>query len=390
MNKLEKHGNNAMKRTSQRAGNRKILHEVLSLPTAPFAEHEVVKHVEGFCAGRKNVTLTHDAVGNVLVRIRKGKRRVARPVCITAHLDHPGFIADRMTGKHRLRAKWRGGVPTEYFVGSGVRFFVDDGLVKGRVCSVKTRTVAGRKRVDTAALEVRDDVPQGSIGMWDFPDPVVRGTRIYARSCDDFVGVAAMLCAIDELGRSRASCDAYFLFTRAEEVGFIGAMAAARLKTIPRKCFVVAMETSSERPIAKMGDGPILRVGDRVSTFTSAATEFCHRIARDLAQADKRFRFQRRLMDGGACESTAYCTLGYEATGICLALGNHHNVNAKRKKLQPEYVDLDDFDNVVKWFVELARPPQPYTGRDDALRAQLRDLERSYKTLLRASRSRPC
>jgi len=373
----------------QPAYNRKVLHEVLCLPTAPFAEHEVVRHIERFCAGRKNLTLRRDAAGNLLVRIRKGKRRVTRPVCITAHLDHPGFVADRMPGQHRLRAKWRGGVPAEYFVGSGVRFFLDGGLVKGRVRSIKTRTVAGRKRVDTATLDVRGEVPRGSIGMWDFPDPVVRGTRIYARSCDDFAGVAAMLCAIDELGRSRTSCDAYFLFTRAEEVGFIGAMAAARLGTIPRKCFVVAMETSSELPTARMGDGPILRVGDRVSTFTSEATEFCHRIARDLAQTDRRFRFQRRLMDGGACESTAYCTLGYEATGICLALGNHHNVNVKRKKLGPEYVDLDDFNNVVKWFVALARPRRPYTGRDDALRAQLRDLERSYKTLLRASRSGP-
>jgi len=186
----------------------------------------VVKHIERFCAERKNLTLRHDVAGNLLVRIRKGQRRVARPVCVTAHLDHPGFIADRMIGKRRLRAKWRGGVPAEYFVGSRVRFFVDDAMIKGRVRSVKTGTVAGRKRVETATLEVRDHVPNGSIGMWDFPDPVVRGTRIYARSCDDFVGVAAMLCAIDELGRSRPSCDAYFLFTRAEEVGFIGAMAA--------------------------------------------------------------------------------------------------------------------------------------------------------------------
>ena len=81
-----------------------------------------------------------------------------------------------------------------------------------------------------------------------------------------------MLCAIHELARGRRSCDAYFLFTRAEEVGFVGALAAARLKTIPQRCFVVAMETSTQLPHAKMGDGPILRVGDRASTFTSSAT----------------------------------------------------------------------------------------------------------------------
>ena len=169
--------------------------------------------------------------------------------------------------------------------------------------------------------------------MWDFGGPTVRGNRIHARACDDLAGAAAMLCAMDELARKRESCDAYFLFSRAEEVGFIGAIAACRLKTIPQKCFVVAMETSSERADAKMGDGPILRVGDRATTFTHEATAHCHRIARELERSDRRFKYQRKLMDGGTCESSAYCRLGYEATGLCVALGNYHNVDVKRRKL---------------------------------------------------------
>ena len=169
----------------------------------------------------------------------------------------------------------------------------------------------------------------------------------------------------------------------------MGAIAAARLKTIPMKCFVVAMETSTELPSARMGDGPILWVGDRVSAFTPQATAHCHRVAGDLAKADKRFKYQRKLMDGGTCESSAYCQFGYEATGLCLALGNYHNVNVKRKRIAPEYIDLTDYDNVVKWFVELARSPHPYTGRDDTLRNQLKHVERTYKSLLRSSRKQP-
>ena len=368
--------------------HRRVLHELLSIPTAPFAEHFVIEHIERYCARRK-AAVTRDAAGNILVRVRVGRRRIARPVCLTAHLDHPGFVADRSISKGRLRAHWRGGVPKEYFVGSAVRFFVDGAWVKGRVRSIKSGVKAGRERVETAVIEVAVDVPPGSIGMWDFPDPKIRGSRIYARGCDDLAGAAAMLCAIDELSRSREGCDAYFLFTRAEEVGFVGAIAAARLKTIPKRCFVVAMETSSERPNARMGDGPILRVGDRASTFTSEVTAHCHRVARDLAVADRRFQYQRKLMDGGTCESSAYCTLGYEATGLCVALGNYHNVNVKRKRLGPEYIDLNDYDNVVKWFVELARSLHPYTGRDETLRAQIENLERSYKSLLRATRERP-
>ena len=199
-----------------------------------------------------------------------------------------------------------------------------------------------------------------------------------------------MLCSIEQLVHRKYACDAYFLFTRAEEVGFIGALAACRLKTIPAQCYVVAMETSSELPHAKMGDGPILRVGDRASTFTPAATAHCHRVASDLAAADRSFRYQRKLMDGGTCESSAYCSLGYEATGLCVALGNYHNVDARRRKLAAEYIDVEDLDNVIKWFVELARARVPYTGRDESLSEQLRDLQRTYDRLLRNSRRKPC
>ena len=198
-----------------------------------------------------------------------------------------------------------------------------------------------------------------------------------------------MLCCIDALSRSRAGCDAYFLFTRAEEVGFVGAIAAVRAGTIPKKCCVVAMETSSELPNARMGDGPILRVGDKASTFTSAATVHCGAVADDLARKDKSFRYQRKLMDGGTCESSAYCALGYDATGLCLALGNYHNVNTKRRRLGAEYIDLNDFDRVVKWFVTLSRTVRPYTGRDETLRAKLLELERTHKALLRRSRRAP-
>ncbi len=374
-----------MARSKALSKSHRILVDLLATPTAPFAEHYVLERIERFCAKRKNVTAKRDAVGNLLVRVNKGKRRVARPVCITAHLDHPGFVVDKMTGPRRLRAFWRGGVPTEYFVGAKVRFYVDGVWVKGTVRSVKTVTRLGRERVDTAGIEVKCKVPPTSIGMWDFPDAVIRNKKIYARGCDDLAGAAAMLAGIDVLVRNRHGCDAYFLFTRAEEVGFVGAIAACRLKTIPKKCYVVAMETSSELPHARMGDGPILRVGDRASTFTPEVTSHCYRAAREIAAADKRFIYQRQLMDGGTCESSAYCTLGYEATGLCIALGNYHNVNAKRKKLGPEYVHLDDFDNVVKWFIELARAPHPYKGRDDTLAKQIVEIERTYRSLLRGS-----
>jgi len=135
---------------------------MLSIPTAPFAEHKVVEHIERFCSRREHLKLTRDRAGNVLLRVRIGRRVVRRPVCITAHLDHPGFVADRMTTKARLRAFWRGGVPRQYFLRAKVRFDVDGEWVHGVIRSVTPREKR-RNRVDTAVVEVPRDVPSGTL-----------------------------------------------------------------------------------------------------------------------------------------------------------------------------------------------------------------------------------
>ncbi len=366
-----------------------IVLEVLSLPTAPFAEGAAVAWLESFCRGRRGLRLTRDQAGNVLVHLRRGRRRTPRAVCLTAHLDHPGFVADRMIGPKSLRAHWRGGVRPEYFVGSKVRFHTAGRWIRGTVRSITQRREGQLKRVKSAVLDVAKAVPPGAPGMWDLPAASIRGQRIRGRACDDLVGVAAMVCAIEELLRRRLEAEGYFLFTRAEEVGFAGALAACRLKTIPKKCVVVAVETSSELPSARIGDGPVMRVGDKASVFHPAASAWCADVAADLAKRDKKFTYQRKLMDGGTCESSAYCQFGYEATGMCLALGNYHNMDTKRKCLAPEYVSVNDFANLVKWFVELARTRKPYTGKQPDLQVRLSKIDRQYRRLMTRTRNTP-
>jgi endoglucanase len=64
---------------------------------------------------------------------------------------------------------------------------------------------------------------------------------------------------------------------------------------------------------------------------------------------------QRKLMAGGSCEATAFGALGYEATGLCLALDNYHNMvdidgvrsGKRRPRLAPEAIALSDFNGLV-------------------------------------------
>ncbi len=368
--------------------HRKILLDVLALPTAPFSEECVRQFVFDSCL-RYGLKVREDKAGNVLAHYRHPAARVARPVCLCGHLDHPGFRAGRTRADGTLQARWLGGVPPDYFHGAKVRFFSEGRWAFGQVRAITLRTL-GLERpqpmVHTAEIEIRR--PAGATvrptapGMWDFPDPRIVGKRVLARACDDLAGVAAILCSIETLARRKARTEAYFLFTRAEEVGFIGAIAACRRKTIPAKCLVIAVETSSVLPGVIMGGGPILRVGDRSSVFTPHLTAWCGRVAEALSCKDAKFTFQRKLMDGGSCESSAYCQLGYDATGICIALGNYHNCDRAKRRLAPEYVHLDDVANLIRWFAALTTARQALTPGDVRLGKRLGQLERRYARLL--------
>ena len=101
----------------------KLLTEVCSIPTAPFAEQHVVRYVERFVAARRKLQLARDAHGNLLVEF-KARAKSKQPRWIfAAHMDHPGFIATRMIDGRTLEAAFRGWVQIDYVRGTRVRFF---------------------------------------------------------------------------------------------------------------------------------------------------------------------------------------------------------------------------------------------------------------------------
>ncbi|QDV92248.1 exoaminopeptidase [Phycisphaerae bacterium RAS2] len=385
----------------------RILQEMVNLPTAPFVERHVIAYIRAFVAARPALRMTADRFGNLLVTYspmrkptaaRRGKAN-GRPILFAAHMDHPGFAAVRMIDARRVEAEFRGWVSTPYFAGEKIQFFDTGRWIPAtieRVLEDKPAT-PGARRASRSANTFRNERPPrgviarvsrpiapGSPGMWGLPDARIRGNELHARVCDDIAGLAAVLCMLDEICRLRIATLTYAFFTRAEEVGFAGALAAVEARTVPRKAVVVAVECSKAIAGVQFGEGPVLRVGDKASVFTPAATAYCQVVAEALTQRDSGFRFQRKLMDGGTCESTAYCHHGYDATGICLPLGNYHNMDAARGRIAPEYVDLRDYLNLVKWFVALAQSPAtlPYDGRHPGLSKRLDDLLRTNRPKL--------
>lgn len=369
-----------------------LLTDLCSVPTAPFVESRVVEFVERFVKQRRRLTLSRDSYGNLLIELPARKRNGRTPPrwVFTAHMDHPGFVAAGYVARSTsadggLVAHFRGGVLAEFFKGSKVRFFDGDREVVGTVES----TVVGEDRgyPTSAMIRVKGDVSYGAPGMWDVGAARVKGGKFHSRVCDDLAGAAAALAMLDELASAGAKnpppSPVAVLLTRAEEEGFIGAIAASRRPQLLRKTDrLIAIECSAQQPYAPQGKGAIIRVGDRTSTFHSGLTYFITRLAEDLAKADKSFAFQRALMPGGTCEATVYDVYGFTAASICVALGNYHNMDRERGKIAAEYIDLADWRNMVRLFVEIAHKGHGYEPGHKLLKERIEARYEKLKGLL--------
>lgn len=275
---------------------------ILEQPTAPFCEDAVRAQIERLLVGLPGVTCRRDAFGNVIAEYRKGDR--APRFAFAAHMDHPGYVGEEFLG----------GVPESY-----------------RAKKPSTRHF-------------------GRFSMWNLPAFQVREGRIYSRACDDLIGCAAIVGMFRELAATGAEAACYGLFTRAEEVGFIGAIQLAQSGELPKDVTVVSLETSSQRSgNVTMGGGVIVRVGDKTSIFDSDGTAELVEIATRAG-----IPFQRALMSGGTCEATAYQVYGYRSCGICVALGNYHNC-APEETIAEEYVSVSDYEGMAQLCVAAAQ-----------------------------------
>ena len=326
-----------------------VLRHIVSRPTAPFHEEAVAEAIRGFLKELPHVSVRTDKHGNLIARYERagGKSGRAR-YAFAAHMDHPGWVradshspgpAVRLPGeKHPMQ--FLGGVPEPWLKNPSVRGY-------------------------------------GRFAMWDLREFQLRDGIIHARACDDLIGCAVIVAMFIELERTAAEGICLGLFTRAEEVGFIGAMKLAASGLLPDDLTIISLETSSERPPAKIGAGPILRVGDKTSIFDSAATANLAQIA-----ADSHIPVQRCLMPGGTCEATAYQLAGYRSAALCVALGNYHNCGPKNQ-IAPEYVSFSDVQSLVRLCTKIAVSRAKKNQAVKALKKRLKTNAEKYRKMLK-------
>ncbi|MEM1167160.1 MAG: hypothetical protein AAGI30_12825 [Planctomycetota bacterium] len=375
--------------------------EVTATPTAAGREHLIIEWVTRFVDERPALRLEADRFGNLTITHAEGLDPDVSPLVVVAHMDHPGFVVEEVVSADEVRTTFRGGVLLPYFNGAPLTVFTASGqLARATVLSYEKREPWGE-----AMIRVQGDagvlgIEPGDLARWEMPDAEVdtsteghgegRGV-VRTPACDNLASVVGALAMLDRLvdaGAEQALRRTSVLLTRAEEVGFVGAICACRDESVPPNARFLVLENSRSFPDSPIGGGVILRVGDRVSVFSPAMTAALGRLAVDLATETKDdaepFRWQRKLMPGGACEASVFCAYGYESACLCLPLGNYHNMAAldevqagdetaiANAACAREFIALDDFFAMVRLLERAAH------GLDEA--KSLRDrLEQYYE-----------
>jgi len=393
-----------------------LLKDILRQPAAPFREQHVARCVSAHLT-QAGVAHFFDPVGNLVVGVASATayRRLLNqrttgasknePVRLfIAHMDHPGFHGVKWLAPNRLAVKWHGGSPLKHL--TGARLWVADDETEITRSTVQARLVKPKLlkagwAIDTAEVHFQtlDGMPlaeryagrqaKNLFGSFAFRSHCwVSGKRLYTRAADDLVGIFAIVSTAIDLHRRHDGAPFIGLLTRAEEVGFVGAVQHFELgwlNAAKRPLLCVSLEASRTLPGARVGKGPVVRLGDRRTPFESGALQVLSEIAeKTLPKAH-----QRRLMDGGACEATAATAWGLPTVGITLPLGNYHNQGfeggmdcPQAEGPAPEFVHLNDINGELKLCRALMSPGLPWSDPWQKMRARLVRNAQNYNKLL--------
>ena len=382
-----------------------LLKDILQQPAAPFREQHVVRCVSTHLE-QASVPYFLDPVGNLIVGVgserayrRLLQQRHKEPVRVfIAHMDHPGFHGVRWLAPNRLAIQWHGGSPIKHLAGAKMWLANDDALLGyGRLAKPSLLKAgwamnSAELRLDSSALltAVAGSRAKSLFGGFAFRSHSwISGKRLYTRAADDLVGVFSIVATALDLQRRKEPAPFIGVLTRAEEVGFVGAVQHLELGWLTearRPLVCVSLEASRTLPGARIGKGPVVRQGDRRTTFDSSLLKVLSDIADKLLPNSH----QRRVMDGGACEATAATAWGLPTIGITLPLGNYHNQGfeggmdcPKTEGPAPEFVHLDDIAGELRLCRGLMQPGLNWGDPWQTTRRRLSKNARHYNPLIK-------
>jgi len=353
---------------------------IAACPTAPCHEAHVRACLLERLRDLPHVTTRLDEFGNLHASYEHeaAGREPSQPFRVVAHMDHPGFVVHR--GQDAAELHFAGGVDEKYFAGRGIVFHNEEttkplgyAVIKGAEFTGEIKRVAIDHPIPATA----------TFAMWDLPKARCTKRLFLSPACDDLVQVSAMLALLRRLALSEARGSVHALFTRAEEIGFAGALVAVKSKTPLAPMPTLSLEASKARGFAKVDAGPVVRVGDRLSVFDSRITHWLETAFRDLQATRPAAIYQRLLMGGGTCEASVFHRAGLPTGALCVALNNYHNMGPGAS-LRVESISLRDIQGLYDFLFFLATEAKSVRTADEAVTQRFAQLEAKALSALKA------
>jgi putative aminopeptidase len=338
-----------------------------------------------------------DDSGNLWVRLGNASKDSKTPrIAVVAHMDEIGFEVRAIEPDGKLQVVTRGGGILEYFIAHTLLVHTANGDVPGvlelpdlwNVSGFILRSSPGGAAAGGAPTEGapagagRGGAAGGAPGGARYVDVGARsaeeaqklgikagdkigdyitipkkyrpliGHRANARSFDDRAGCSAAIAAIWELGPQLPGRDVTFIFSTGEELGLLGAGAAAKKMATDGRApdFVFAIDTfvSSDSPLeskrfadAEIGHGFVVRAVDNSSI---APREYVDRVVK-LAKTNN-IPAQVGITGGGNDGST-FLPYGTIDIGLGWPLRYSHSPG--------EVIDTRDLDSLAHILAVLAK-----------------------------------
>lgn len=348
-------------------------------PTAAPSEQAILKHVVetyGVSSHESNVTKAVsqllpswakpqvDAAGNLILHWGGSTSKGPR-IAVVAHQDEIGYEVHSILPDGTLDVITKGGGVLAYFLGHPALVHSSNGIHPGVMELPEGwekpdfQWPRGRRetlRVDVGAQSAQD-VTQLGIKTGDFVTVPKQyrnllSPRASARSFDDRVGCAALIAAVWALGPNLNGRDVTFIWSTGEELGLLGASAAAKALAAqgrtPDYVFAVDTFVSSDSPLEskRFGDG-ILGKG-----FVVRAVDNSNIVPRNLEEKVVGLARNAKIpaqygVTGGGNDGSAFLLYGSIDVALGWPLRYSHS--------PAEVIDLRDLDAISKIVAAIAR-----------------------------------
>jgi putative aminopeptidase FrvX len=318
----------------------------------------VREKIEHMVSGFGNTEV--DPLGNLTLTVGSGDKRAI----FVAHMDEIGLVVSHIEDNGYVRFKKVGGIDDRVLVGRSVDIYPDGGPdpVPGVIGLKPPHLMKDRDKEMSEVVKFEDMLidlgtrsrsETESLGVTKLSPIILRkhfsvlaNDTIATRGLDDRLGCAALIETLERLDTAGLGHRITFAWSVQEELGLRGAYALGN-RLHPDYAVAIDSCTTGDSPqvafhlsAVKIGDGPVLRMFDRMAF---ASRNLMKRISEAAGDHDIPLQV---AVTGGTTDGAALQTFGTSMIPLSVPIRYVHSPT--------EVMSLRDFDNLVKLLVVVA------------------------------------